>query len=218
MNPKIADKKFCLVTDDGRSGGRPVEAVVERAVRGGALMALYRPHGLTDAEFLRVARRLREITAAGGALLIINDRVDIAALCGADGVHLGAGDLPPGDARALLGRGAVVGFSAHSRADVRAAREAGADYVTLSPLFATTSGGGKKGMGLERWLEMAEGAAVPVYALGGVRVENVEDLRCAGVERVAVASAITAADDIERAARWFSEAMNRPPGETACFV
>ncbi|MEW5945468.1 MAG: thiamine phosphate synthase [bacterium] len=208
MIERMQNVRLYLITDDLRSAGRRTEDVAAGAVRGGAGAVQYRPWKVSDGDFLRTAVRLRAITKEKSALLIINDRCDVALAADADGVHLGAGDFPVETARKLLGPDKIIGFSAHSLEEARAAEADGADYLTLSPLFPTASASRKREpLGIERWLEIASRVSIPAFALGGVSLHNVHTLRAEGIQRVAAVSSLTEADDVALAARLMAAAL-----------
>ena len=150
-----------------------------------------------------LARRLRRLTADAGALLLVNDRLDVALAAGADGVHLGTASMPPAAVREITPPGFLVGVSTHSPEEVRAAGAAGADYVCFGPVYETPS---KKAYGPPAGLEAlgeaagAEGS-VPVLALGGVKAGRVPELLGAGARGVALISAVFGAPDPEGATR-----------------
>ena len=199
---RLDDINVYLITDDRRSGGRCVEDVVAAVVRGGVRMVQYRPRDVSDAQFLAAARRLREITTAAGALLLISDRADIAALCRADGIHIGAHDIPIKDARLLLGDDGIIGYSAHDPDEAKDAARRGANFITYSPVFPTTSSSKPRpALGPQAVIDLDVELPMPLFALGGIDHNNVEQLLELGVSHVAVVSCITEAKDIERAAR-----------------
>jgi thiamine-phosphate pyrophosphorylase len=207
---KLDEIRLYLITDDRRSGGRPVEEVVSAAVMGGVRLAQYRPDMLPDEEFLSNARALRRIAARAGCALLINDRADIALLSGADGVHLGRGDISIPDARELLGPGRIIGYSAHEPDEAAAAQAAGADFITYSPIFPTTSNSKpREPVGIGKLREMMEKMKIriPVFPLGGIGLEQAGLLVAAGIRRAAVVAAISGAPDMEQAARSLISAM-----------
>ncbi len=181
------------------------------AVRGGVRLIQYRPDALTDAEFLERAKALVDITRPAGCKLLLNDRADIAYLSGAGGVHLGRGDLPVAEARRLLGPGAIIGYSAHEPAEAARVQAEGADFITYSPIFPTTSHSKKRDLvgvdGLKAVVE-EQRIEIPVYALGGVGLEQVRILRAAGIRRAAVVTAVTEADDMAAAAARLIEELS----------
>lgn len=161
-----------------------------------------REKSLPDRELLARARQLRELSQAARALLIINDRPDIARLADADGVHVGQDDLPVAEARRIVGRDRLVGVSTHSIEQVQAAMAAGPDYVAVGPMFesSTKRGAAPAGPALlaaaARLLrENPATADVPLVAIGGIASENVERIWAAGGRCIAVCAAVIAADD-----------------------
>ena len=144
---------------------------------------------------------------AAGALLVVNDRPDVARLAGADGVHVGQDDLAPADVRALL-PGGIVGVSTHDRAQLAAAASSGADYVAVGPVFATTSKARPDPVvGLEL-LRAARGLTrAPLVAIGGITAENAADVIAAGADGVAVIGALLQAPDPGEAFRRLDAAL-----------
>lgn len=164
-----------------------VRAALEGAPPGRLAVQL-RAKSLGAGELLACAHELRALTRAAGALLLVNDRVDVAALCGADGVHLPEAGLSPRAARAALGPGALIGSSCHDARGLARAAEAGSpSYATLSPVFAVA--GKAPALGVAAFGALAREAALPVYALGGIRTDHLPALHGAGARGVAVISA-----------------------------
>ena len=170
------------------------------ALRGGARCLQLREKNLPDAELLRRARRLRELTRRHDALLIINDRPDIARLCGADGVHLGQDDLPVAEARRIAGPGLMVGKSTHTRQQFEAALAERPDYLAVGPMFATTTKPQQYIAGPKLLAEIAPLSELPLVAIGGITAENVAQVTSAGACCVCVCSAVIGTDDPQRAA------------------
>ena len=193
--------------------GDPLE-VVRRAIEGGVDCVQLREKTLAGGAFLALARRLRELTSQTGTLLIINDRPDIAALAGADGVHLGQDDLPVAEARRIVGPGRLVGLSTHTLAQARAACEAGADYIGVGPMFATTTKDAGPLAGPAFLRQVAGEIRLPHLAIGGISlanlgqlVEAVRDLPAPVTLRVALCGAILSAPDPAAAVRAIRGAM-----------
>lgn len=171
------------------------------ALLGGAEVLQLRHKTLPRGELLDLGRRLREL--AREALFIVNDHLDIALLCGADGVHLGPDDLSISAARRLAGDRLVVGASASSPSAARAAIADGAGYIGAGPAFATPLKSEKVVIGPKGVAAVvaAAGVGVPVFAIGGIAEGNVAQLVAEGVHRVCVIRAVSAAADPEQAAR-----------------
>ena len=167
---------------------------LEAAVRGGVDLVQVREGDLPDRELLRVLAEARDVTRRLGIPLVVNDRPDLAVLCGADFVHVGQEDLPVDAARRF---GVGVGLSTHVPREIDAAE---ADYIGVGPVFATPTKDSRAAVGLDLVRYAAERARVPWFAIGGIDASNVRDVVAAGASRVAVVRAIGNASDPERAA------------------
>lgn len=174
---------------------------LEAALRGGVDVFQLRDKSGDDETVLAKAAVARRLCDAAGAILILNDRPDLAVAAGADGVHVGQDDTAPGEARAVVGPDALVGLSTHSPEQVAAAGAAGVDYVGVGPVFATPTKAGREPVGLALVRHAARHAQVPFFAIGGIEAGNVAEVVAAGARRVAVVRAIAEADDPEAAAR-----------------
>lgn len=202
---------YVIVTSD-LAQGRPVEEVVEKALAGGAGVIQLREKDLDARELLRRAQVARELTRRHGALLIIDDRVDIALAAGADGVHLGQSDMPAAIARRLLGPDAIIGVSVIGDPELAlAAKRDGADYVgvyvyqTGSKPTAEYRPIGPEGI---RKLRHVPGLAdLPMVAIGGINRENAAAVLGAGADCLSVLSAVVSAPDIEQAARELAQVI-----------
>jgi thiamine-phosphate pyrophosphorylase len=162
------------------------------------------------------AASIAERCRAAGATCIVNDRADLAMAVGADGVHVGADDLPVGVARRLLGPAALVGGTARNPADAERHRVAGASYVGVGPVCATASKTGlPEPLGPAVVRAVADAVAIPVIAIAGVTVERVDELIAAGAHGVAVIGAVARAPDPEAATAAFVAALARAVGERA---
>jgi thiamine-phosphate pyrophosphorylase len=188
-------------------------ALVRMAVAGGADTIQLRDKLLDDGELADVARSALALCRRVGVPLIVNDRVEVAARAGADGVHLGREDAPIAEARAILGPDAIIGGSAGSPDEVAEAAEAGADYVGFGHIYATATKH-KPGppVGLEALRDACRAATVPVIAIGGITAATAGELVRAGAWGVAVVSAVCAAGDPEAAARELARAVASAAG------
>ncbi len=197
---------------------RPWEEVIEGALTGGADCLQLREKHMTDRELLGRARRLVEMCRRR-AVVIVNDRPDIALLAGADGVHLGQTDLPVRAVRELAGSRLLAGVSTHDLAEARAAVHAGADYCGVGAMFATPT---KQRMVsgatyLREYLAVPVLAGVPHLAIGGVTPENARELAAAGARGVAVSACVCGEENPEHACRALCAALSVPAksGEAA---
>jgi thiamine-phosphate pyrophosphorylase len=192
-----------LVTDRTATGDRTLLDAVRAALAGGVGAVQLREPALSTRDLLALAEALRVATARAGAALLINDRVDVALACGADGVHLPSHGMTVREARALLGPAALIGVSTHAPGGVAAAAAAGADFAVVGPVFDTPS---KRAYGAPLGLQAlaaARAAAprLPLFAIGGVDASNAASVRRHGADGIAVIRAVLAAANPTAAAR-----------------
>jgi thiamine-phosphate pyrophosphorylase len=195
--PWPADRRLYLVTPVRAD----LEGFLEAAIRGGVDIVQVRERELTDSELLRALEGVRALTHRLGVPLVVNDRPDLAVLCGADFVHVGQDDLPVDAARRF---GLGVGLSTHARREIDAA---GSDYIGVGPVFETPTKEGRAAVGVELVRYAAERARVPWFAVGGIDAANVAEVVAAGARRIAVVRAIVDSPDPERAARDLRTAL-----------
>lgn len=204
-----------VITDETLSGGVPHAGIARLVVNGGADAVQLRDKTRSSRDLARVGREIALITKPAGVIFIVNDRLDVALSCGADGVHLGQGDISPDVARQLAPPGFIIGVSVGSVEEAIAAEGDGADYVALSPTFATCSkADAGPGLGLERLRTIRAAVKIPVIAIGGVGPENVKDVIRAGADGVAVISSVVSAPDITAAARTLKSLIVQAKAET----
>jgi len=197
---------YVLMTTELCRGRRPQD-VASEAIRGGADMIQLREKQMPDAEFLALARKLREVCCSRGVLFIVNDRLHIAQLVDADGAHVGQDDLPASEARKLLGPDKILGVSTHSPQQAEAAIMAGASYIGVGPIHATQTKPSAAAVGLDYVGFASENVEIPFFAIGGVKASNADSILQAGARRLAVCSAIISADNVAAAASEIKEAI-----------
>lgn len=180
---------------------RDVLEIARLCIEGGADCIQLREKDMPDCQRFELACRLREITAAAGAIFIVNDRADLAAAVGADGVHLGQDDLPVSAVRPLLPIGGLVGRSTHNIAQARAAVAEGADYIGVGPMFPTSTKDAGPLAGPEYLRQVVAEIALPHVAIGGITADNAGQLIAAGAKCLAVCSAVISSPDPAAAAR-----------------
>ncbi len=196
---------LCLVTDRTLCNG-PLEEVVAAAVSGGVDAVQLREKDMPAGELLELARRLRAVTR-DKALLLINDRLDVALAAGADGLHLPEASLSVQDARSVTPSNLLVGKSVHGLPAASLASGEGADYLVLGTIFPTASKPGADTGGLAFLSEVASQVDAPVVAIGGIDASNAGSVIEAGAHGVAVVSAILGSPDPEKAARELKQLM-----------
>lgn len=195
------DFRVYLITDRRQAKDGDILAAVAAALDGGVRAVQLREKDLGGRELFRLAEAMRRLTARYKARLLVNDRVDVAYAAGADGVHLGGGSIPVGEARTLLGTRALIGRSAHGLGELAAAERDGADFATFGPVYATPSKAAYgPPAGVAALAAACARATVPVFALGGVGPGNMTETLKAGAFGIAVISAVVAAADPRAAA------------------
>lgn len=209
------DLRVYAILDPSRCRGRPPAVLAAAAARGGATLIQLRDKASTTRELRRHAADVLEALAPLGVPLVVNDRVDVALAAGAAGVHLGRNDLPPADARRLLGPAAVIGVTIHHDHEAEALDPALADYAGIGPVFTTASKQpedppiGVAGFGRLAGLVRDRLPGFPCCAIAGIDHESAGALVAAGADGVAVISDIFMADDVEAAARRLRHAVDR---------
>jgi thiamine-phosphate pyrophosphorylase len=191
-----------VITDETIAGGRSPAEIARQAVLGGADIIQLRDKCRSCAELIPVGREITAVTRKAGAVFIVNDRLDVAVACGADGVHLGQDDLRVDTARQLAPPGFIIGVSVGTVEEAREAEREGADYLALSPTFSTASKyNAGPGHGLDRLREIRRAVSLPLVAIGGINRQNAGDVIAAGADGIAVISAVVGSPDITAAAR-----------------
>jgi len=204
------DPRLYLVTDRGLSLGRPIEAVVEAAVRGGVTAVQLREKSSPPDEFLKSAARLKIVLDRAEIPLIINDSVEIAAASGAAGVHLGQSDTSIMEPRRKLGPGAIIGLSVETLEQAEAAAGLDLDYLGVSPVFSTpTKKNAGPAWGLDGLRHLRARTRFPLVAIGGINASNAASVLAAGSDGLALVSAICSAPDPESAAREMRMIIDR---------
>ena len=193
----MKELKFYLVTDSDILRGRDFYNSIEEALKGGVTMLQLREKNASGKEFLEKAIKLRELTKKYNVKFIINDRVDIAMLCDADGVHVGQSDIPANKVRELIGEDKIVGVSARTVEEAIRAKENGADYLGVGAMFNTRTKIDAKSVSIEKLKEIKELIKLPVVAIGGLSLSNIYKLKECNVDGYAVVSAILGAENIK---------------------
>jgi len=201
-----------VIIDPQQTRGRDPVEVARQALRGGARILQWRDKTRDKGEQLAQARAIRELCREYDALFIVNDHVDLALACAADGVHLGQKDLPIEAVRSWAPAGLIIGVSTNNAEEARRAEKDGAGYVAIGSIFPTGSKEVTRPASLERLLEVRQAVSIPVVAIGGINEENVAQVLEAGADAVAVISAVCGAEDVEEAAHRLVAKFGRAPG------
>jgi thiamine-phosphate pyrophosphorylase len=196
VNRPSVDFTLYLITDRNNTRGRGLNSVVEEALKGGLNAIQIREKDLSSRDLYAAAYELRKLTARFGALLFINDRIDIAQAVDADGVHLGAGSIPVHRARKILGEDKLIGVSCHNTISAVSAQELDADFITFGPVFYTPSKAAYGDpVGIQKLADITKLVRTPVFAIGGINRENVSTVKAAGARGIALISAVMAAEN-----------------------
>lgn len=193
---------------DARPHGDDAESLLRAAFSGGVGMIELRERDAPRNAIERSGQTFRRVADTYSAPFIVNDDPHLAIELNADGVHVGQEDIDPAEARRILGPGAIIGQSTHSRAQIEAAASAPVDYISVGPIWETPTKEGRPATGLELISTAAETATVPWFAIGGIDTENVGEVTAAGAERICVVRAIRDADDPRAAAQALYDAVD----------
>ena len=205
---KRLDEKDLLlyaVTDRHWLNGRTLYEVVKESLDGGATFIQLREKELDNEHFLEEAKELKKLCAEYKVPFVINDNVDIAIQMDADGVHVGQSDMEAGDVRAKLGPDKIIGVSAQTVEQAILAEKRGADYLGVGAVFPTGSKDDADDVSHETLKAICDAVSIPVIAIGGITVDNTQELAGTGICGIAVISAIYAADDIPAATAKLKE-------------
>lgn len=203
------DKRLYLVTNSDKFESQDafLDAIAS-ALEGGVDIVQLREKNMSAKRILELGRKIKQLCHQYDATFIVNDRVDIAAILEADGVHLGQDDLDVKSAREILGDNTIVGVSTHAPEQALKAVEDGADYIGVGPVFATPTKEGKTPVGLEYVKWASENIEIPAFAIGGIDENNCEQVFEAGLSRIAVVRAIINSNSPQKAAESFIKKMS----------
>jgi thiamine-phosphate pyrophosphorylase len=218
---RLADARLYLVLE-ARPHGRDPASLLDAALRGGVDVVQLRDKDLPDEELVRAAEPFRRACGAHGALFVLNDRPDLVAACGADGVHVGQADTSVAEARAEVGPDRIVGLSIETEAQLDAI--AGADYLGVGAVFATPTKTESVAGGLELVRAAAARVTIPWFAIGGIQAANLAEVVAAGAPGVAVGSSgpsgtrtIRKQPLVRYAPRWVNHPPREPSWKTTVF-
>lgn len=204
------DLSLYLVTDRSLALGRSLKSVVENAVRGGVTIVQLREKEASTREFYELAIQIKACLKPYNVPLIINDRLDVALACNADGLHIGQSDMPYDVARKLMGKDKIIGLSVENVKDAEAANKLDVDYIGISPVFDTaTKTDTQAALGLEGVKEITRISRHPSVGIGGINEANAQDILLAGADGVSVVSAIMSAEDPMESARRLRNIVNK---------
>ena len=204
------DFTFYLVSDRNQTQGRDLLWVLEQALDGGVKAIQLREKDLDGKQLFLLAEKLRDVCSRYRAALFVNDRIDVALAVDAEGVQLGKTSLPVAAARELLGAERMIGASTHSLEEAKEAERSGADFILFGPVYFTPAKAAYGApQGIAALKKIVENIALPVYAIGGIKPDNVEAIMGAGAKGVALISAVLAAVEPRAAAVTIQKLLER---------
>ena len=207
MSHSLSAARLYGILDAGYTSPEAMPHAARELLAGGVGILQLRAKSLAPADIEPLAAALLPLAREAGVPFIVNDHADIAARIGADGVHVGQDDGALAAAREILGPGAIVGRSTHSLAQAEAAQAEGADYIGFGPLFPTPTKAGRPAIGLGDIAEVHRRVTLPIFCIGGIKPENLAQVRAAGARRVVVVSALLTAPDRSAMARSILRAL-----------
>lgn len=193
------------VTDRSWVGKYTLTEQIEQALEGGVTILQLREKALSEEEFIKEATEVKKICTRYGVPLIINDNVEVALKSGADGVHVGIEDMPVGEIRKMVGKDFIIGATAKTVEQAVKAQNDGADYIGVGAVFPSPTKKNAIRITKEQLCSITSSVSVPAVAIGGITLENAEEIKGGGVCGIAVVSAVFSADDILSACRKLKE-------------
>ena len=191
--------KIYLVTDEKACLGKDFYVCIEEAIKGGVKIVQLREKNISTKDFYEKALKVKEICKNYGALFIINDRLDIAQVVGADGVHLGQSDMPIEKAREILKDKFLIGATARNVEEAKIAELLGADYIGSGAIFGTNTKDNAKKLEMEELKKIVASVKIPVFAIGGININNVSSLKNIGLQGICAVSGILSEKDCKKA-------------------
>jgi len=197
------------VTDRTWLQGRSLADAVEEAIKAGVTLVQLREKDLDYDSFVKLALEIKSVTDKYQIPYIINDSIDVAIACGADGVHVGQSDMKAADVRKLLGYEKILGVSVQTVEQAVKAEEEGADYIGVGSVFPTSTKSDAKSVSTDELKEICKAVKIPVVAIGGISRDNAMELAGSGIDGIAVVSAIFAQDDITAAVKDLRKILSK---------
>jgi len=200
--------KIYLVTDEKACLGKGFYVCIEEAIKGGVKIVQLREKNISTKDFYEKALKVKEICKNYEALFIINDRLDIAQVVGADGVHLGQSDMPIEKAREILKDKFLIGATARNIEEAKRAELLGADYIGSGAIFGTNTKDNAKKLEMEELKKIVTSVKIPVFAIGGINIDNVSSLKNIGLQGICAVSGILSEKDCKKAVDMMLKKFN----------
>ena len=200
---------YVILDVDIASACGNIVKIARKVILGQADILQLRAKAATDEQILKIGPALKDLAHKNKALFVLNDRADLARIIGADGVHLGQEDLPVKKARKILGKNKIIGISTHSTGQAIEAEKQGADYIAIGPIFATATKPDLTVLGTQLISEIKDKVKIPFVAIGGINLDNLDQVASAGAKGVAVCRAIITAGDVFGATQEFRQRLQQ---------
>ena len=197
----LLNSRLYLVLDKDICRQNNVVDTLRQVNKGTIDLVQLREKSACDRDFFRDAELIKQLCQRQGIIFLINDRLDIARVCDADGLHLGQSDLPLKQARRILGKGKIIGISCHSLTQAQKAQAQGADYISIGPIFSTLIKPDLKPINLKLIKIIDQKIKIPLFVIGGINSHNVNKVISYGAKRIALCRAICCAQNIRKAAQ-----------------
>lgn len=199
---KFSDVRLYVIISSSLAK-KPVLETLQEVIEGGADAVQLREKTMPDSEFLALAKEFKKMTSQSKVLFIVNDRSKIANKVDADGLHIGQTDVNIRTARKIIGYEKILGITTHNILQARKAQAAGADYISVGPIFYTATKGYEPPVGINYLKQVKKEITIPIVAIGAINLQNLNEILDAGGSRVAICSAIICSDDITQTTRFF---------------
>ena len=195
----LKDCKIYLVTDEKACNRKDLYKCIEESIKGGVKIVQLREKNISTKDFYEKALKVKEICKNYGVLFIINDRLDIAQIVKADGVHLGQSDMPIEKAREILKDRFLIGATARNIEEAKKVELSGADYIGSGAIFGTNTKNNAKKLEMEELKKIVASVKIPVFAIGGININNVGSLKNIGLQGICAVSGILSEKDCKKA-------------------
>ena len=195
----LKDCKIYLVTDEKACNEKDLYKCIEEAIKGGTGIVQLREKNISTKDFYEKALKVKKICKSYGVLFIINDRLDIAQAVEADGVHLGQSDMPIEKAREILKDRFLIGATARNMEEAKRVELLGADYIGSGAIFGTSTKDNAKKLEMEELKKIVASVKIPVFAIGGININNVSSLKNIGLQGICAVSGILSEKDCKKA-------------------
>ena len=206
----MRDFRLYVILDVDIAGlGGDIVEIARKTISAGADILQLRAKSCSDRRILKIGRAIKNLVRKSKVLFVLNDRADLARIIDADGLHLGQEDLPVKDARNILDNNKIIGLSTHSIEEAKEAERQKADYIAIGPIFPTATKPGANALRPDIITEVKDKIKIPFVAVGGINLDNLDQVKAGGAQRLAVCRAVISAKDVFAATKEFRQRLYR---------